>query len=273
MQESLSLLAGTVTLRPYVFLFLAFYLAAGSVTMGWRTTLLFVPLGYLIAFCSEKLSITTGFPYGWYEYIETTRDRELWVAGVPFFDSLSYVFLAWCSYLSAVLLCSPRVLEKGGLHLLDSPQIRTALSTRLLGGLLMTILDLVIDPVALRGGEWFLGSIYRYRSAGLHFGVPLSNYLGWFLTGFVMVTVLSILDRSRPFCCSGRIRFGWLLPLLLYGGIILFNLAIALSIGAWGPFLSGLTIGGSTLGCMAVIIRRTWRVEGGWPAEGGCSFR
>jgi len=268
-----TLLGGTILLRPYVFFFLLVYLVAGSLTIGRRTTLLFVPAGYLIAFLSEKLSITTGFPYGWYSYIETTRERELWVCGVPFFDSLSYVFLAWCSYLSAVVLRAPRVVLKGEIHVLDDPGIRTSLATRLLGALLMTILDLVIDPVALRGGEWFLGSIYSYRTPGIHFGVPLSNYLGWFLTGYVMVTVLSLLDRNRPLYCTDTVRFGWLSPVALYAGIILFNLSIACFIAAWGPLLSGVIIGGGTFGVMALTLRRTWSVRACVSAEGGCQFQ
>ena len=76
-------------MRPYVFAFLAAYLVAAVLHLGWRSTLWFTVVGYLIAFASEFSSINTGFPYGWYYYIDVTKDQELWIAGVPFFDSLS----------------------------------------------------------------------------------------------------------------------------------------------------------------------------------------
>ena len=34
-------------------------------------------------------------------------DQELWVAGVPFMDSLSYVFLAYASYSLALVALTP----------------------------------------------------------------------------------------------------------------------------------------------------------------------
>ncbi|WP_366925699.1 carotenoid biosynthesis protein [uncultured Nitrosomonas sp.] len=52
--------------------------------MGWRKTLAFTVAGYLIAFASEKLSITTGFPYGWHYYTDDTSHQELWVGGCFF---------------------------------------------------------------------------------------------------------------------------------------------------------------------------------------------
>ena len=107
MEHILQIAVGTVTMRPYVFAFLAVYLVAAVMHLGWRTTLWFTVVGYLISFASEVSSINTGFPYGWYYYLDATKDRELWIAGVPFFDSLSYVFLAYCSYATALLVLSP----------------------------------------------------------------------------------------------------------------------------------------------------------------------
>ena len=102
MPHFLDIAIGTVTMRPYVFAFFGAFLLVCVPHVGWRRTLTFTLIGYLIAFGSEWLSINTGFPYGGYYYIDTTSCRELWVAGVPFFDSLSYVFLSYCSYSTAL---------------------------------------------------------------------------------------------------------------------------------------------------------------------------
>src|SRR5512138_3737398 len=189
---------GTIVSRPYVFAFFATYLLAAIPHLGWRKVALFTPVGYLIAFLSELCSINTGFPYGWYYYIDTTSSRELWVAGVPFFDSLSYVFLCYCSYSVALLILSPLRSGRYSLAILETHAIRRSFPALLLGSLLQTYLDIIIDPVSLQGERWFLGQIYGYCEKGCHFGVPLSNYLGWWLTSALMIFALQLFDRIVP---------------------------------------------------------------------------
>jgi len=262
----MDLLLGTILLRPYVFAFLCVYLLGSSLQFGWRVTLSFLPLGYVLAFASEYSSIHWGFPYGDYFYIPDTADRELWVFGVPFMDSLSYVFLAACSYSAALFLLSPfkrqdpkpqmqrsngvgpaisgplRVAlheERPGVErrliLLDRPGTRRAWAPWLLGAFLMVLMDVIIDPVALRGERWFLGKIYGYRHPGAYFGIPMSNFLGWFLVAVVMIKVFqwlvarsgSLPRRAGPLRAALAILWG---P-LLYLGVLLFNLAVTFAIG------------------------------------------
>src|SRR5664279_1913237 len=151
MNYCLDIAIGTLSMRPYVFAFFAAYLLACVTHGGWARTLTFTLAGYLIAFASEWLSIITGVPYGWYYYIETTKNLELWVAGVPFFDSLSYVFLAYCSYTTALLILSPLKSRAWNLMTLETRRIRRSMSVLILGAFLQTFLDIVIDPVELQG--------------------------------------------------------------------------------------------------------------------------
>ena len=51
--EVLRLLVGTVLLRPYVFVFLAAFLALAVPAWGWRRTGLYVVLGYVLAWLAE----------------------------------------------------------------------------------------------------------------------------------------------------------------------------------------------------------------------------
>lgn len=84
MTDLLHRLAGTVLLRPYVFVFLLAYLFLAVARLGWLRTLVWTVTAYLIAWACEWSSIHNGFPFGRYDYIDRTSDRELWVAGVPF---------------------------------------------------------------------------------------------------------------------------------------------------------------------------------------------
>jgi putative membrane protein len=236
MYDLLKLLWGTILLRPYVFAFLAVYLVAGSRHIGWKRTLVYIPLGYGLAWVSEFSSIHWGFPYGDYFYIQSTAHRELWVFGVPFMDSLSYVFLSYCSYSLAVFLMSPATLSSGNLITFETPRIRRSWQTLILGAFLFVLLDIVIDPVALQGSRWFLGLIYGYRHEGFYFGIPLSNFGGWLFVGAVLTTALQALELA-PFLDSklelpaGRSSWMRLLGPALYFSVLLFNIAVTFYIG------------------------------------------
>ena len=234
MPHFLDIIIGTFTMRPYVFAFFGAFLLACVPHIGWRRTAAFTLAGYLIAFSSEWLSINTGFPYGWYYYIDTTSSRELWIAGVPFFDSLSYVFLAYCSYATALFIISPLKAWRWNVVTLETRSIRRSFSALLLGSFLQTFLDIVIDPVALQGKRWFLGQIYGYRDAGIHFGVPLSNYGGWLLTSFCLLAAFQLIDARRlDDAPKGVVNlpFRSLLGPILYLSVLLFNITMMLVIG------------------------------------------
>ncbi len=237
--ESLpALLLNTVILRPYVFIFLLVYLAGCSVHLGVKRALSFGILGYLITWLSEYSSIHIGFPYGAYYYIEQTRGQELWVCGVPFMDSLSYVFLAYASYSMALLTISPIRISNGLIYLLETKEMRNSLFTRLLGTIFLVYLDIIIDPVALKGNKWFLGQIYGYPEEGAYFGVPISNFIGWFLVGFILIFVLQRIDhymadrKVRDFA-GHNFKWRYLVGPGLYLGIIIFNLSVTFYIGEY----------------------------------------
>jgi putative membrane protein len=236
--DSVFLFFHAFVLRPYVLLFFLAYLLGGSLHLGVKRTLCFSVAGYLIAWSSEFSSIHTGFPYGLYYYIEATKDRELWVYGVPFMDSLSYVFLAYASYAMALFVMSPVLFTRGSVYVLETRKIRSAFSTRVLATAFFVYLDILIDPVALRGSKWFLGQIYGYPEEGVYFGVPISNFLGWFLVGFILISVLQRIDSAmvrRKMKDHVGYRYAWrhMPGLLLYFSVVLFNLIVAFAIGEW----------------------------------------
>ncbi|AJE02997.1 carotenoid biosynthesis protein [Geobacter pickeringii] len=265
MGDMLGIAVGTVTMRPYVFAFFAAYLVAAVPHLGWRKIALFTVAGYLTSFISEVSSINTGIPYGWYYYIDATSARELWIAGVPFFDSLSYVFLAYCSYATALFVVSPVKAWRWELVTLETHAIRRSLSVLFLGSLFQVFLDIITDPVALQGRRWFLGQIYGYRETGIHYGVPLSNYGGWWLVSALMIFIMQMIDRGwerpgkRP-AGVANLPFRSLYGPVLYLSVIAFNLGVTLWIGERLMALTGFLIFVLPLAIAAVtIIRRTNR--------------
>jgi hypothetical protein len=235
--DTLELLIGSLTLRPYVFFFLALYLVVSSIHLGYLRTAILFFLAWGIALLSELSATRNGFPYGYYEYFQSTRDVELWITNLPLFSSLSYTFIAYAAYSMALLVYTP-VLRRGmDIQLVETHRLRQSLPVALLTVLFFVCLDVVVDPVAVRGSQWFLGHIFHYPGGGLYFGVPLSNFGGWALVGALVILLFQGIDRIL-------VRRGWggtagvrhvpakaLWGPALYYMLLLFNLTITFVIG------------------------------------------
>jgi Carotenoid biosynthesis protein len=228
----LSLLIGSLTLRPYVFFFLAVYLLVSCMHLGYLRTVILFFLAWGIAFLSEFSSTRNGFPYGYYEYVDSTREVELWLSNVPFFDSLSYTFIAYAAYSTALLAYAPIIRRGTDIQLVETHGVRQSLPVAVLTVVFFVCLDIVVDPVALRGSRWFLGQIFWYPEGGLYFGVPLSNFGGWAIVGAAIILLYQTIDRLL-------VRHGWgsnagvryvpakaLWGPTLYYLLLLFNLAV-----------------------------------------------
>lgn len=270
--ETLRLLIGTVELRPYVFIFFAIYLFIAVTTIGWKRTAIYTLLAYIVAFCCEYSSshFDSGIPFGVYKYEQTTRGRELWIAGVPFMDSLSFTFLSFISYRLALFLLSPLRVIRGNVQVVREEARGLPLETAALAGVLMMYLDIIIDPVALQGKRWFLGEIYNYPKPGPYFGVTLANFAGWFVVCFVIVVIFLLIDRGMSKTGAGptpsRVpakgmldyRFKELAPAGLYFGILGFNLWVTFTIGEEMMGLAGLFI---TFPLLLLVLLTMWRAR------------
>ena len=244
--ETLSLLWGTVLLRPYVFLFLAVYLTIAILNMGVLRSLFFTILAYSIAFLCEYSSTRNGFPFGFYTYIDTTRDQELWISNVPFMDSLSFSFLIYVSYTLSLLLWAPLIKKGWDIRLGEIGPIKHSFKVIASASILCMLMDVIIDPIAFLGDQWFLGKIYFYREPGEYFHIPLTNFAGWFFVAAATLTCFaafnSLLDHKIPIKTK-QIAGQALLGPGLYFGILTFNLGVTFYIGefllgVWGTFVT-----------------------------------
>ena len=239
------LLLGSLLLRPYVFAFLGLHLAGASALLGWRRTAAFTLITWGVAFAAEASSIRTGIPFGWYYYVPATAGRELWIAGVPFFDSISFPFLLVSSYGLAWWLLSARA----GRVLRPRPGRAGHL---LLATGLFVLADVIIDPVALRGDRWFLGRIYGYPEPGLYFGIPVANFLGWAVVGLVATSLYHAWERRQAGLSAVAFRGrAWLCP-GLYFVVLAFNLTVTFALQEWWLGLCGVLL---TLPVAAVTLR------------------
>jgi len=228
------LLLKTVLLRPYVFAFLAAFLFIGRGLLGWRRTSAFLLVSWVTAFLCEFTSTRIGLPFGFYYYNGSTVGAELYIADVPFMDSLSFTFLLFASYCLALVFVLPfhQPLGPYRLRILLDPAIRTAWPALVLTAAFLTFIDVIIDPVALRGDRWFLGLIYGYPDPGVYFGIPLMNFVGWAVVGLIALSIYFVIDRRLPpLPAHAMVTRHLLLGCGLYYGVLTFNLTITFWIG------------------------------------------
>jgi uncharacterized membrane protein len=233
--DFLLLFLKTILLRPYVFIFLAAFLFSAIRLLGWPRTWRFWLISWITAFVCEFSSTRTGIPFGWYHYTGSTIGQELYLSNIPFMDSLSFSFLLYASWCVALLFLLPshkiddRSAPRRMPTLTFGLMARTSWPVALLTVLFFVMIDMVVDPVALRGDRWFLGKIYYYPEPGVHFGVPIANYIGWAVVGTLSLLVYFPLDRRlsasipdhRPSTAAVL-----LLGCGLYYGVLVFNLAV-----------------------------------------------
>jgi putative membrane protein len=244
--DQIILLYKTILFRPYVFAFLAAFLFAAIQLIGWRRTWRFWLISWATAFVCEFSSTRTGIPFGWYDYNGSTVGQELYISNIPIISPTSYSFLLYGAYCVALCLVfpirtspasTPPILKP--LHL--DGGARTSWSVLLLTAFLFAFIDMVIDPLALRGDRWFLGKIYDYLDPGLHFGVPFANYVGWAVVGLISLAIYFPLERRLPALSlppSSTPRL--LLGACLYYGVLAFNLSVTFWIGESFMGMSGL---------------------------------
>jgi putative membrane protein len=234
----MDLLVGSLVLRPYVFAFLVAFVFTGARDLGLPRMLWFGVVVWPIAWVAEFASIRVGVPFGFYHYTELTRGQELFIGGIPFFDPLSFTFLAYAAYCLARWVLRGRAVPFG--------------TRALLTGFFMMMLDVVIDPVALRGERWFLGHLFYYPGGGVYFGVPLSNFAGWWLVGTAGAAVYEAgLGPGNP-RGGGRIGAG----IALYYAVLAFNLAVTAWIGEWTLVVIGVVLHAAMGVALAAVARR-----------------
>ncbi len=191
-------------------------------TLGLWCLLTFLIPSVVISLSSELLGTSTGFPFGAYGYLSGLGYK---IAGlVPFTIPLSWFYMGLVSYL---LACVP---------LRRSRHLFARLETIVLGALLLTAWDLVLDPAMSRTRVPF----WEYYEAGAFFGTPLQNFAGWMGTGMVFMAVAALFWRNRLVVLD---RADLTLPLWVYGGNFVYSLVMSLAAGITLPVLLGGLLG------------------------------
>jgi putative membrane protein len=143
---------------------------------GWRG-LLATLATLTLSFSVEHIGVTTGQPFGAYRYTDLLV--PLLFGHVP----LAIPF-AWLLVVAAALETA-RFVQNAGV---GGPSSRAWL---VVGGATMALLlDILLEPVVtLVNGYWV------WIDQGNYYGVPLTNFAAWWVTGFVLIGITVALTR------------------------------------------------------------------------------
>jgi uncharacterized membrane protein len=189
--------------------------------LGWRSTLLIFVAGFALALGAELAGTTTGYPFGPYSY--TTQLGYLIGGRVPFNIPTSWFFMLYASLAICGRLLSPA----------RSPWLWAAVAS-----LILTAWDVSMDPAMVATTHWLwhlpdvshAPYISRIALSNLFYGMPLTNWLGWLLTGFAVARVmLAIVPPAR---WAARVS-PTTLPLVLYAVNGVLPLLICVGRGLW----------------------------------------
>ena len=176
--------------------------------LGWkRAALILVGLG-AFAIAIETFAVRTGWPYGSFQYGDKI--------GLKYFGVTPWtVPFAW----------SPLVL---GAMALAARQTRSPLALCAGATLFLLLFDGVLDPGAVAQKFW------RYDAGGAYYGVPLSNFGGWIVSG--------LLGAALFYLGSGKRQQ---IPLTLVSSVTLilaFWCSVCLFSNLWLPGILGVLL-------------------------------
>lgn len=181
----------------------AFIVYHGSRFYGVKNMMLFILITFGISWSLESLSIATGFPFGNYHYTGGGLIGE-----VPWIIMPAYLGTGYLSWTTAHILSGKFTPKIQGKQIVLLP---------FLGSFVMVMWDIVMDPIlSTVQGEWI------WEDGGFYFGVPLTNYFGWFLTVFLIYLVFAIFisqQTGKQYSTKVNSRLYWLSIPLMYLGI------------------------------------------------------
>jgi len=161
-----------------------FALVHGTRVYRLRGMLGFVLFSLAIGYALETVGVLTGFPFGHY-YFTGGMGPKIFVVPVligPAYLGMGYV--AWT--VTRVILASGNVEERlAGIRVLMLP---------LAASFVMTAWDLSFDPALSTYGRYWI-----WLDGGAYFGVPVSNFLGWYLTNYLIYQSFALYLGARSF--------------------------------------------------------------------------
>jgi len=165
--------------------------------------LVFAAVTLIVSNIFENMSILTGFPFGHYYYTDGLGPKLFLV---PILIGPAYLGMGYLSWTLARLILGATEQRLAGYSIFTVP---------VLASFIMVSWDLSFDPIAST-----INHNWIWEQGGSYFGVPFSNFMGWFLTVFVFFQLFALYLRGRQNAYAqvpAMSRGYWLQVVVFYG--------------------------------------------------------
>lgn len=163
----------------HLLILLTFACVHGAMRYGVKGMIAFAVICLVVSNLIENLGVATGFPFGPYHYTDALGVK---LGYVPLMIGPAYLGVGYLSWVLATVLVGD-VRRGDGMEALVTPFI---------GAFIMVMWDLSMDPMASTLAQWWI-----WHEGGGFFGVPLQNYLGWYLTVFAFMFIFALYLRAN----------------------------------------------------------------------------
>jgi len=163
-----------------VFLPAIFAIVHGAVRYKWRGSIVFLVNCLVISNIFENIGVLTGFPFGPYHYTDVLGPKLFLV---PLLIGPGYYGTGYVSWMLASVVV-------GEVRRNSSKFITFAVP--FIASFIMVSWDVCFDPES--------STLYKqwiWHKGGGYFGVPFTNYLGWFLTVYVFLQIFALYIRAK----------------------------------------------------------------------------
>jgi uncharacterized membrane protein len=144
---------------------------------GWRDAAVLVAICLVTTFTMENVGVATGMPFGHYHF-EVGSDL-MHVGAIPMIVGPLWFGMGYFSWIIAGILLGGTAPHLSGTF--------ETLARPVVAAFVMAQWDVVMDPP-----EATISKAWIWHDGGGHFGVPLSNYLGWLLTAWLFHQAFAI---------------------------------------------------------------------------------
>jgi uncharacterized membrane protein len=162
----------SVIISSFIFIVAGLY---GAERYGLKNITILFLITWIVSNFFEILSMHTGFPSGFYQYVNLPGPT---LFGVPIIIMFTYFAMGYISWTLSHILTGQYSKKLQGKQIFIVPIVAT---------FIMVMWDLIMDPVSST-----LKSLWVWQSIGPYFGVPISNYVGWFLVVFIFFQIFAI---------------------------------------------------------------------------------
>lgn len=222
----------------FLFAILTAYLCH-KVGMKWLPAALVV---YVVSLASELAGTLYGWPFG--PYLYTSLLGPKWFAHVPYVIPATWWMMALPAYAMAYVRFVQPLDHEG------APAQGASWAVVLVGAFWLTLWDVSLDPAMSYLTKYW---VWKEPVAYPFYGMPLQNWLGWYLTSLALMAVLKVMRIER-----------WMMGLSVRWLMAFYFLNIFISLGMLTVAAQWPIVGINVLllvGCFALLLPGDFRLR------------